>query len=368
MASVPDLYQVLFHRKYNTIVVDDEVYLTIIAPAAGIVIGATAQAIINYRKKRKSIKTGSNTINPPTSNRRSPILRVLRPITSNLVARKIVSLYGEAAAIPSLNIAVSSSFKVIDGIIYVRSAILAKDIIKYYIKRRENLLKIALNTIAWIVYCPERDRIVSLGFLAITLVTAKLWSISPKSRRFLKIWVCITLLNLSGNIGVRDYLIRQRPANIGVFGLPPVERLVEKSNLFAENGTNSKLSMIRKEEDFVLSSSHQNEVPKDRSINIELENNQTIDTILKDRSKDVELEINQTIQNSTISIDNSVLPKKEGLQKEKTRKSHFTSKRKYRTNNLQNLKKTSDNVTSWNREEDIKTFSNPTKIKAEKVR
>lgn len=338
-----DPYQVLYHRGFKNIIVDNEVLLTVIAPAMGAAIGSTVTIVNIYRQKRRKKKT--DTVNHPNCNGKPGIFY---PLTTTLVGRQILLVYGKVTSIYYLNILVSSCYKIINGIIIVRSVILVKDLLKYYLSTRENLVEVAINSLAWTIYSPKRDKIVSLAFTTIVFATARLWYVSSHYRKVSRIWIFITFLNLAGAIRVHDDVIKQRPSDMGIFGLPPIERLIQQSNSFAENASNSRINMLEKEDKVVLSSTLQNEMPDDIS-------------------KNGELEINKIIQNSILGEETILLPKKEGLQKGETSRTNVTSKPKQKTNSLQELNKTSDNVTPFNVEENRETLSNSTKIKAEKV-
>ena len=139
-----------------------------------------------------------------------------------------------------------------------------------------------------------------------------------------------------------------RPLDIGVFGLPIVEHPIKQLSSFTENTTNSKISMIGKEDPLVLPLPLQKEMPKGIA-------------------NDVELELNKMIKNSTLGEENIVFEKKEELYKEKLNRSKSTSRPKRRMNSLQELKKIPDNVKSLPLENDFEKVYNATKIKAEKV-
>jgi hypothetical protein len=339
----------IYYKRGQHLSTDAEVFITVIAPASGIILGVGIKVIHGYIKRRRRRKLDSPKTIPSTGNNSNLFRRTFHRIRTTSAGRLTVLAYEKIMSSQFLRIAASSSFKVIDGIIIVRSGILAKDLVNYSIRNRENLFKVAVKTLGWIVYSRERDRMVNAAFILVTLITAKLWSTQNRTiQRCLRIWVFITLLNLSNYIYVYPNLLDLRPSDIGVFGLPIVEHPIKQFNSLLENGTNSKVSMIGKEETLVLPSSLPNEIPK--SI-----------------SNDVKLETNKIIQNSTLGEENIVLSKNEGLQKGKTRETHFTSKPKRRMNSLDKLNKTDETVKSLPIENDFETLSNSTKIKAEKV-
>ena len=337
----------IHYNKSSHLSAEDDVFITIIAPATGIVLGMTFEALEKYleRKRKRREKLDSPEIIPVTVNSNGNNFNLFRKtlyrVTPTLAVRSATIIYEKLVASQSLRIAASSSFKVIDIIIIVRSVVLSKRLLKYFLRTREPMFRITVNTLCWIVYSKERDKMVHLAFLLVTLLSAKLWSTKNRTaQRLLRIWVCITLLNLSSYIYVVPSL--SRPSNIGVFGLQRVEQPMKQFQAFPETTTNSKISMIGKEEPSVLSSTLPNEMPKDLSNN-------------------VELEINKLIKNSTLGEENNLLSQKEGLQTRKTSRTNVTSKR--RTKNWQELNQTTDNVTSL----PIEKVYNSTKIKAEKV-
>jgi hypothetical protein len=341
----------IHYNKSSHFSAEADVLITVIAPATGIVLGMTIEAVGRHLIKKRREKLNSPEIIPATinssGNNSNLFRKTLYRVTPTLAVRSASIVYEKLVSSQSLRIAVSSSFKVIDVIIIVRSVILSKNLLKYLVRHRENIFKITVNTLCWIVYSKKRDKMVQLAFVIVTALSTKLWITKNRTaQRLLRIWVCITFLNLCNYI----YLVPSlsRPADIGVFGLPRVEQLMNQFNAFSETTPNSKISMLGKEEPLVLSSTLQNEMPKGRS-------------------KNVELEINKIIKNSTLGEENSILSQKEGLQKGKTSRTNFTSKPKRRMNSLQELNQTTDNVPSLPIENDSEKIYNSTKLNAEKV-
>jgi hypothetical protein len=335
----------LYFRNAFVLVVNDQDYVTVLAPIVGVILGSSIEAGRRYRIKRRKIKEldPSNTINIKGNNY---TYRWLSRLKTSLLAKKILFTYGKIASVSIVRSTFLSFYIVVEGILLVRSVLLVVGIVKYYLRTRENLFRITVNTLMWIAYSTKRARIVNLGFISVVLLTAKLWTVSPKFRTFIRIWTCVTFLNLSVNVGVDSTLIGQRPSDIGAFGLPIIERPIQQLNPFTENVTNPRISISKKEDTLVLSMPLQNAIPKGVANDIELE---------------------KIIQNSTLGEENSLLQKREGLQKGETRKSNSTSQPKQRTNSLQKLNNTPDNVTSITIENELENFSNATKIKVEKV-
>ena len=347
MNSKNSVLTLIHYNRSSHLSAETEVLITVLAPATGIVLGITVEAVGKYLKRKRQEKLNSPEIIRVTvnsnANNSNLFRKTLYRITPTLAVRYTSFIYEKLVSSQSLRIATSSSLKVINVIIIVRSVILVKNLLKYFLRTREPMFRIAVNTLCWIVYDKDRDKTVQLAFLLVTLISAKLWSTKNlTAQRLLRIWVFITLLNLSNYIYVAPSF--SRPSTIGVFGLPRVEQPMKQFHAFPETKTNSKISMLGKEETLVLSSTLQNEMPKSISKNIEVE----IDRILK---------------NSTLGEENSILSQKEGLQKGKTSRTNFTSKPKRRMNNLQKLNQTTDNVTSLPNQE----VYNSTKIKADKV-
>jgi hypothetical protein len=337
----------LHYNKASHLSAETDVFITVIAPGTGIVLGIIIDAVGKYLKKRKYEKLKSPEIIRVTVNSNANNSNLLRKtfyrVTPTLVVRSASFIYEKLVSSQSLQIAVSSSFKVINLIIIVRSTILTKNIINYFLRTREPIFKIAVNTLCWIVYDKDRDKMVQLAFLLVTLISAKLWSTKNRTtQRLLRIWVFITLLNLSDYIYVAPSL--SRPSAIGVFGLPRVEQPMKQLHAFPETTAKSKISMLGKEETIVLSSTLQNETPNRIS-------------------KNVEAEIDRIIKNSTLGEENIILSQKKGLQKGKISRTNFTSKPKRRVNNLQTLNQTTENVTSLPSEE----VYNSTTVKTDKV-
>jgi len=201
----------LHYNKASHLSAETDVFITVIAPGTGIVLGIIIDAVGKYLKKRKYEKLKSPEIIRVTVNSNANNSNLLRKtfyrITPTLVVRSASFIYEKLVSSQSLQIAASSSFKVINLIIIVRSTILTKNIINYFLRTREPIFKIAVNTLCWIVYDKDRDKMVQLAFLLVTLISAKLWSTKNRTtQRLLRIWVFITLLNLSDYIYVAPSL------------------------------------------------------------------------------------------------------------------------------------------------------------------
>lgn len=344
----------IHYNKGSHLSADDEVLISVLAPATGIataiIIKTGGKVVIYFIKEIRKILNSPEII-PVTDNSNgnnfNRFRKTLYKVTPNLAIRYAVIIYAKLASSQFLRIGISSSFKVIDVIIVLRSINVIKDILNHYIGTRENLFRMAVKTVCWIVYSRERDKMVQLAFIVVSLVSAKLWSTRNRTiQRLLRIWVFITLLNLSNYIYVKPSLLR--PSDIGVFGLPIVEHPIKEWTSFNENRTNSKINMIGKDAPLVLPLPIQKEIPKGIA-------------------NDVELELNKMIKNSTLGEENPVFVKKEGLHKEKVNRSKSTSKPKRRMNSLQELKKIPDNVKSLPIENDFEKIYNATKIQEEKV-
>ena len=341
----------IHYHKGSHLSAEDDVLITVIAPAIGILLVVSFDVAGSYIRQIRRVKLNSPEVIPITDNsngNNSNLFRkTLYRVTPTVAVRAAILVYRKLASSQSLRIAVSSSFKVIDGIIIVRSGILARNLLEHLIRNRENVFKMTVNTLCWIVYSRERDKMVHFAFLLVTLISAKLWSTKNRlTRRVLRIWVMITLLNLCNYIYVSPSLLR--PLDIGVFGLPRMEHPIKQLDAFSENTTNSKISMLGKEEPLGLTLPLQKEMPKGIS-------------------NDSELEMNKMMKNSTLGEENIVFAKKEELQKEKTNRSNVTPRPKRRMNSLHELEKIPDKVRSLPIENDFEKVYNATKIKAEKV-
>lgn len=347
---------VLYVSIKQVLIPDSIMYYSVCAVTGGVVIGHIIVTSNHYIKKVRGVKL--------------PILqhgtkrRFLRRILSRLArlgnkvyfelekeptGRRIIWVYEFLKENEVVNLLVRNSTRIIDGIIIARVLISTKNASLYYLRTNENLVKIAMNTLALIAYSDKRSKVATCAFYMVMGLTAKVWCSFPEFRAILKIWVWITLLNISGQI--------ERDAHLpAAFGLPIVEHIVPRINYLplSENRTNSSISMIGKENELNLS------LPPVSK----MEMTETI-------SQNPELEITNIIQNSTLGPENTLLPKKEGLQKAKISRTNSTLKAKPRTNDLQNLNKTLENSTSSPLENDVENFynitENRTEVKAEKV-
>jgi hypothetical protein len=362
--------------KSIAIILGNDVYLSVVGVGVGIILGSGCMVIYDYRERRRILRSPDSVIVKNDPKYRLFIRRVINQLGHRIViqlnksvsGREILTLYRQLAAdlriIEALKILVETCGKLIKIIIIVRSIIMVIGAVSFYLQTKDNLFLAAWNTLKLLAYSESRSVLLTSKFILIVLVTAGVWCAVPETQVILKVWVMITILNLSGQVTFYNAIRR----NVGTFGLPPIERPIPPLNYnpFNENVSNSKINLLKKEDqlDLSLPLHLQEESPKARVNNTELE------TV-----KAIELETAKIIENSTLGEENIIVPKKQESQQLNLRssKSEKNSKLnpKKRINNLQNLKDTHDINSPLTLESEVEDFSNvynETKIKEGKVK
>lgn len=367
-----------FLRDKNLLVVSTENYLTIYAPVTGVILAAGLYAREKYlmRRYRFNNRIFNDKINMDL---RSPTYVPLNKPNISFAARKIlllrqkllsilastdgvfVFMNGAVCFIERLTLrwflvySVFSTFYIATkAVIVLRFIVILRDIIKYSFKNKINILKIAAKSLWWIVYNKDRTLTVQLAFIGVTFLTTVILRKVPKLRPALLIFILLPWLNLCSELQVIDINLALKAHTRGTFGLPLVERTIPRLKPTAEHFENPKIKMSIqdkvKEDEFVLSLPIQTEMTK--SI-----------------SKDINIETSKIIKSSILGEEETVVIKREGLQKGKARKTNSTSKlKRRRMNTLRNLNKTNDNITSLTTENELKNLPNSSKIKEEKVK
>lgn len=373
MSSNRYVSALIYYKPGSHFSTDNEVFITLVSPMVGILIGITIEVggplIVCYiRKKRGKYALNSPKIIPVVTNSNGDNLnmlrRILNRVTTNKIIRLILIVYNHLAVSPVLRTVAITASQLIRFIIISRFGLLIKAacIYAYKKRRQENLFKVVVNTLCWLMASKNRDTRVNLIAAFVITTTSSLWLTGiPIIRNGLLIFTSVTFLNLCNFIYVEQSFLQYRPSDMGVFGLPNVEHLINKPlSSFSEHRPNSKISMIGKEETNVISSPLQNEMPKSIDENFESKMN----TIIKD---------------STLDENPTILPRKVALQKGRISRPHSTSKPKRRVNNLQNLNKADfpDRLKSIENDrkvreklykENLEKFPDLLKIKEEKIK
>lgn len=374
--------EIIFMRvgKSIAIVVSDDIYLSVVAVGTGVLIGSSCAAIGRYRERLRLLRSPDTIIVKDTPRYRRIIRKLVDQFGNTIVlnfnkslsGREILSLYrhliGNREMREALRFLAANSIRVIHLIIGARSIVMVIGAVTYYLRTKDNLFKLTLNTLRLFAYSSNRNKLISYAFFIIVALTAQIWLTFPEARVILQIWVWITALNLSGQI---QFSAPDFPIN--AFGVPRIEHVLPQVNYsrLSEHVPTSKISMIGKEDKLNFSLPLQTESTKITSTNLEFETNR----IIQNSTSDIELETNKIIQNSTLAEEPILLPKQPELQEAKS--SHSTAEKsaplkpRKRTNTLQNLKQTFDDTspsTFESEAEDFSNISNVTKIKAEKVK
>lgn len=356
--------------KSIAIILGNDVYLSVVGVGVGVVLGSSCMAIYDYRERRRILRSPDIVIIKNDPKHRLFIRRVINQLGHRIViqlnksvsGREILTLYRHLAAdlriIEALKILGETCGKLIKIIIIGRSIIMVIGAVSFYLRTRDNLFIVAWNSLKLLSYSESRSVMLTSKFVTIVLLTARIWCLVPETRVILKVWVLITILNLSGQVTFHNAIRRNVP--VGTFGLPRIKRPIPQLNYnpFNENVSNSKIKILKKEDqlDLSLPLHLQKESPKPRVNN-------------------TELEPSKILQNSTLSEENIIVPKKQESQQQKISRSksekYSKLKPKKRINNLQNLKDTCDINSPLTLESEVEDFSNvynEKKIKEEKVK
>lgn len=334
--------------KYSHLAIEEEEYLTVIAPISGVLVGIIIKGLDKQLKRSKRFQKWSSARNLEIEMKiKDPTLKLLQRYKINLAARKFVFIYRTIFDRYEIRVLFSSLYLIVRGILVIRSVLLLVAIGRYYFKSRKNLFEIAFNTLSWIVYCKERKVVVSLTFLLISSLTTAIWCKFQAAQKFFVIWTLISIFNLSGHIDIYTSPVF-RPANIGAFGVPLMERPIQRLKPMTEL-QNRMVSLPGKEDEFVLSFPLLNEMPKGSS-------------------KDAEKEIHKIMNSSRLGEEEIPIKKREGLQKGEVNRTNSTLKPKTRMNSLQKLNSTADIMLPLTVENEMKNIPNSTRIKEDNVR
>jgi hypothetical protein len=334
--------------KSIAIILGNDVYLTVVGVGVGVVLGSSCMAIYDYRERRRILRSPDIIIVKNDPRYRLFIRRVINQLGRHIViqlnksvsGREILTLYRHLAAdfriIETLKILRETCGKLIKMIIIGRSIIMVIGAVSFYLRTRDNLFIVAWNTLKLLAYSESRSVMLTSQFVAIVLVTARIWCLVPEMQVILKVWVFITMLNLSGQ--VTFYNAIRRNVTTGTFGLPLMERPIPQlnHNPFNENVSNSKIKILEKEDqlDLSLPLYLQTESPKARVNNTELEPSK----IIQNSTKEQDLETAKNLQTSTLGEENIIVTKKQESQEPKISRSkseeYSKLKPKKRINNL----------------------------------
>jgi hypothetical protein len=379
--------------KSVAVVVANDIYLCVVGVSAGVIVGSSFVAIGRYIERRRILRSPDAVIIKNSPRYRRFIRRIINQLGHRIIlqlnksvtGQDILTLYrhlaGDPGLIEALRILGKTCKLLIKAIIIGRSIVMLIGAGSFYLRTRDNLFIVAVNTLKLFAYSKSRSVMVNCAFVAIVTLTATIWCAVPEIRAILKVWVCITILNLSGQITFASDIVKTLP--IGAFGVPRIERPIPQLNYnpFNENVPNSKISIGKKEDQLDLSLPLQKESIKSIVNNTELEPSKITRNLTKEReleletAKNLELETAKIIQNSTLGEETILVPKQQESQK--TKISRFKSEKysqlkpRKRTNNLQNLKNTSDinsPLTLENEVEEFSNISNVEKIKEGKVK
>jgi hypothetical protein len=338
--------------RYLHLITLDRSYVTIVAPAAGILLAKTYIFTANRLQRTKQFEKLKKKL-PTRIIGTKTFYKIVYHLRIGFISRNIslvsIYIYRKIAAMFFIRSFIMTSYTVMRGAIVFRCSLRIIDLVRYYLDTRNNLLKMAFKSLLWIVYYEKRSLALSLSFAVVTLLTAIIWCKYPAVRKFIFIWTMVTSLNISDDIQVLNSPFL-RTYNFGAFGLPVIERpvLIQRFKptieLMLEPGSN----FIGKEKALLHSFPHENEIAK-------------VD------SKNLDIETNKIINNSILGKEQFSAPRKERLKRGKTRKIRATSKTKRRVNTLKTLKSRTDNLKSGIFESELNNFSNSTKIKEEKV-
>lgn len=402
-----------FLRDRQILLVSETEYLTILAPATGVVLAVSFQAISKYRQHQKRF---NNKIFKFDKQIKTPVYNPIRDGLNRLVILKISYVHGKIILLCSklnrivfiilqkspvdLEFWTRGIWKVTELVIICRAVRILFDVGKYLLKNENNVLKTGINTLIWIVNDEARTLVYKLVFLGVSLTTAIMWTYVPLLRRILRVWATITIFNLCSNIAVTDgrQLWLEHGPQVTAFGLrkPPIEIIeppIRELKTNPEQLKSARVILPGNETELRLSSPIQNKMKS---------------TLLKDVTR----EHSKSSKNSILSEEAKIVPKEETriviyeerpivaneettiveneeatnvaneettiVPNEELRKTNSTSKikrtlEKSRTNNLQKLNEkfnppADDDPTSSSRIDNVQDETNSTKVRAGKAR
>ena len=217
-------------------------YITVLAPATGVVLAISIKAIHKYRRHRNRFNNKIFKFNKPIE---TPVYNPIRDGLTRLAILKISYVHGKIILTCSklnriifvmlqkspieLEFWTEGIWKATDVVIVCRAGRILFDTGKYLLKNETKVLKTAINTLIWIVNDKAKALVYKLVFLGVSLSTAIIWTYVPRLRRILRVWTTITIFNLCSNIVVtngREMWLEHGP-QATAFGLNrlPIERI-----------------------------------------------------------------------------------------------------------------------------------------------
>lgn len=393
-----------FLKDRLILLLSQEEYLTVLAPATGVVLAISVKAICKYQQHQKRFNNKIFKFNKPI---KTPIYNPIRGIVlkTSYVHGKIILICSKLNRIillilyklpVDLEMWTKGIWVVTELVIVSRAIRILFDVSKYLLKNKTNVLKTAVNTLIWIVNDETRTLIYKLVFIGVSLSTALMWTYVPMLRRILRVWTTITMFNLCSNIVVTDgrQLWLEHGPQATAFGLrlPPIERLerpIRELKTNAEQLKSLTITLPGNETELILSSPSRNEMRStlSKEARIRLKEDTTIvlheKTLIgtKEETPIVTKEETPIVINDEATIvtnDEATIVRNEEamiVPKEELRKTNSTSKikqtmQKSRTNNLQKLNEKfnppGDNITPRDNDDNLET--NYTKVREGKVR
>lgn len=220
-------------------------YITVLAPATGVVLAISVKAIHKYRQHQNRFNNKIFKFKKPI---KTPVYNPIRDGLKRLVILKISYVHGKIILTCSklnkiifviiqkspitpleLDLWTKGIWKATEVVIVCRAGRILFDTGKYLLKNETNVLKTGINTLVWIVNDEAKALVYKLVFLGVSLSTAIIWTYVPLLRRILRVWTTITMFNLCSNIVVTDgrEMWLEHGPQVTAFGLsrPPIERI-----------------------------------------------------------------------------------------------------------------------------------------------
>jgi hypothetical protein len=394
-----------FLKDRSILLIAEEEYLTVLAPATGVLLAITIKAIGKYRQHHKRF---NNKIFKLNKRIKTPIYNPIRDTLIRLIVLKISYIYGKVILICAklnriifiilnkapidLQFWTISIRAVTELVIISRAGRILFDLGKYLVKNKTNVLKTGINTLIWIIDDEARTLVYKLAFIGVSLTTAIIWTHVPLLRKILRIWTTITLFNLCSNIEVVDghQLWLKHGPQATAFGLPPRERIEHPIPEFkpkAEQLKNPRLILPGNKTEVILSSPLQNETRANISKDVTLETSEISKNSILDTERRIfpkEEVIIGPKEEATIIVPEEeitiIVPEEEAtiiLPEEELRETNPTSKikrtiKKSRINNLQKLNEKfnspGDDITPWDIDDNVQNETNYTKVREGKVK
>lgn len=317
----------VFIRDRYLFVITTDKYITVLAPAVGILLALTIEASLKHIKHQKRFNNQIFKLGKPIETiTYNPIRDKIKRVTIAKVSyfyKKILVVCDKVNdrlifwqwPIPFwLNVSIAGIWKVTEGAAVARAARILYDTALYLFWYKTNVLRTVSSTLIWSILADRRALIYKLAFLGVSLSVAIIWTNIPNARKILRVVVSISMFNLFSNLRIVEgtELWLEYGPQITTFGLPQlpiIERPIQEFKPNIEQLETHKVILPGNETELIFSSPRRNEIRENISTDVNTETSDTSKNSILDEEEKL-----------VVKKEITTVPKKETKIKPKTEK------------------------------------------------